>query len=308
MDQPVTSLRFAWLLVAAAIITIALKAAAFIVTGSVGLLSDALESIVNLAAAFLALTMLSIAARPPDESHEYGHGKAEYFSSGAEGALIVISAAGIAWAAIPRLVTPHPLQRIDVGLAAAMVASLINLGVARVLLAAARTHRSATLEASARHLMTDFWTSVAVLAGVILVSATGWQRIDPLLALLVAGNIVRTGFQLLRESTLGLMDAALPSADRDAIVRVLDGFASRNVQYHALRTRMAGARKFVAVHILVPGEWTVQQGHELLEELEAAILSVVPGVNTMTHLEPREDPAAFEDIRLDRAGDGSVAG
>jgi cation diffusion facilitator family transporter len=300
----VKSLRFAWLLIAAALATIALKAAAFVVTGSVGLLSDALESVVNLVAAFLALAMLSIAARPPDESHEYGHGKAEYFSSGVEGALIVFSAAGIAWVAIPRLIAPRALQQIDVGLAAALIASLINLGVARVLLKAGREQRSAALEASARHLMTDFWTSVAVLGGVVTVSVTGWERMDPLLALMVAGNIVRTGFQLLRESALGLMDASLPAADREAITAVLEAYAPRSVQYHALLTRMAGARKFASVHVLVPGSWTVQQGHELLEEIEADILGAVPGIHILTHLEPREDPAAFEDMRLDRANHG----
>ncbi len=292
--------RFAWLLIAAALFTIALKAAAWYVTGSVGLLSDALESIVNLASAFLALAMLTIAARPPDELHAYGHGKAEYFSSGVEGALIVLSAGGIVWAAISRLIDPRPLEMVGTGVLVAFVATCVNLVVARVLLTAGRENRSATLEAGAQHLMTDFWTSVAVVGGVIVVSLTGWQRLDPLLALLVAANIVRTGLKLLRASTLGLMDTAIPAAERDAITKVLDSYAARDVQYHALRTRQAGARKFASVHVLVPGDWSVQRGHELLEEIEAGIAAAVQGLNIFTHLEPRDDPAAFRDIGLDR--------
>jgi cation diffusion facilitator family transporter len=292
--------RLAWLLVVAALVTIALKAAAFFLTGSVGLLSDALESVVNLAAAFLALAMLTIAARPPDEAHEYGHGKAEYFSSGAEGALIVLAAAGIVWAAIPRFITPQPLHQVDIGLALAATASLVNLAVARVLLRAGREARSAALEAAALHLMTDFWTSVAVLGGIVVVTVTGVQRLDPLLALFVAGNIVRTGYRLVRDSTLGLMDTALLPEDRDSITAVLLRYAQRGIQHHALRTRQAGTRKFASVHVLVPGNWTVQQGHELLDEIEAAVQTAVPGVHIFTHLEPRDDPSAFQDIKLDR--------
>ena len=292
--------RFAWLLILAALFTIALKALAWYVTGSVGLLSDALESIVNLASAFLALAMLTIAARPPDELHAYGHGKAEYFSSGFEGALIVLSAGGIVWAAISRLINPRPLQEVNTGLAVAFAATCVNLVVARVLLKAGRENRSATLEAGAQHLMTDFWTSVAVLAGVVVVSLSGWQRLDPIIALLVAANILRTGFQLMRASTLGLMDTAISAAERDAIIRVLASYASRDVQYHALRTRQAGTRRFASVHVLVPGDWSVQRGHELLEEIEEAIAAAVPGLSIFTHLEPRDDPAAFRDIGLDR--------
>jgi len=291
---------FAWLSIAAAVLTIGLKLGAYFLTGSVALLSDALESIVNLVAACMALAMLTIAARPPDEEHAYGHSKAEYFSSGIEGALILFAAFGIVWNAIPRLFAPQALEQIGVGLAISLFATGINFGVARVLLHAGRKHRSISLEADAQHIMTDVWTSLGVLVGIGAVALTGWSRLDPIIALLVALNIVWTGVQLVRRSALGLMDTALPASDQTSIHEVLARFRDQGIQFHALRTRQAGTRKFVSVHVLVPGTWQVQRGHELLEDVEAAIEAVVPGVHVFTHLEPREDPAAWKDVELDR--------
>lgn len=292
--------RFIWLSMAAAVITIVLKGAAYFLTGSVGLLSDALESFVNLGATFMALAMLTIAARPPDETHAYGYGKAEYFSSGVEGALILIAAASIAWAAIPRLIDPQRLEQVGIGLAISALASLINLGVARVLLAAGRRYRSITLEADAHHLMSDVWTSAGVVVGVGAVAITGWTRLDPIIALVVAGYIVWTGARLVRRSVGGLMDTALPVAQQEAIRQVLSRYERQGIQYHALRTRQAGTRAFMSLHVLVPGDWTVQRGHDLLEDLERDIRAAIPGATVTTHLEPLGDPTALEDIALDR--------
>ena len=292
--------RFAWISIAAALVTMGLKAGAYGITGSVGLLSDAIESLVNLAGGIMALAMLTVAARPPDEDHAYGHGKAEYFSSGVEGTLILIAALSIGVTAVRRLVTPRPLEAIGLGLAISVVASLVNLGVALVLLRAARRHDSITLEANARHLLTDVWTSVAVVVGVGAVAVTRWEWLDPLVALIVAGNIIWTGVQIVRRSISGLMDIAIPAADVAAIQRVLDVFRQGGVQFHALITRQAGAQKFVSVHVLVPDDWTVKRGHELLEQLEAEIRRAVPSTVVFTHLEPRDDPASWADEKLER--------
>ncbi len=298
--KPPSLTRFAWLSIAAALATMALKAVAYWLTGSVGLLSDALESLVNLAGALMALAMLTVAARPPDEDHAYGHGKAEYFSAGVEGTLILVAAASIAVAAVERLLHPRPLERVGLGLAVSVVASLVNLGVALVLLRAAKSHRSATLQANAHHLLTDVWTSAGVLVGVGAVALTGWQRLDPIVALAVAANIVFTGGRIVLDSVAGLMDAALPASDIEVLRKLLDGYASDGIEYHALRTRQAGARRFVSVHVLVPPEWTVQQGHELLERIEADIRRALPPVTVFTHLEPLGDPAAMSDMDLHR--------
>ena len=292
--------RFAWLSIAAALATMALKAAAYWLTGSVGLLSDALESLVNLAGALMALAMLTVAAWPADENHAYGHGKAEYFSAGVEGALILIAAIAIAVAAIDRLLHPRPIEQVGIGLAVSVVASLLNLGVALVLLKAARAHRSATLQANAHHLLTDVWTSAGVLVGVGAVALTGWLVLDPLVALAVAANIVFAGGRIVRDSVAGLMDAALPPADLKVLRELLDGYATDGIEYHALRTRQAGARRFVSVHVLVPPEWSVQQGHDLLERIEADIRRALPPVTVDTHLEPLGDPAALADQELHR--------
>ena len=292
--------KFAWLSIAAAVATIALKAAAYLITGSVGLLSDALESLVNLAAASMALAMLTVAARPPDEMYAFGYGKAEYFSSGVEGALILLAAAGIVWTALPRLASPQPLEQVGIGLAVSVLASVINFAVARRLLKAGKEYRSITLEADARHLLTDVWTSAGIIAGVFAVSLTGWTRVDPLIALVVAANILWTGAQLLRRSLLGLMDAALPAADQNAIKDVLSQYERRGIRHHALRTRRSGTRSFISLHVLVPGAWTVQRGHEVLEHIERDIRAALPGSSVFTHLEAVDDPASWEDIALDR--------
>jgi cation diffusion facilitator family transporter len=293
--------RFAWLSIAAALATIALKAAAYHVTGSVGLLSDALESVVNLVAALMALAMLVVAARPPDEMHAFGYSKAEYFASGAEGALIVLAAASIAWAAIPRLITPRALEQVGIGLAASVLAALLNFAVARLLLNAGHKYRSITLEADAHHLMTDVWTSAAIIGGIGVVAFTGWMRLDAVIALVVAVNILWTGVKLLRRSVLGLMDATLPPAEQEAIKQILGGYEREGFRYHALRTRHAGSRSFISFHVLVPGDWTVQRGHDLLERVERDIRAAVPGATVFTHLEPIGDPAAWQDIPLDRS-------
>jgi cation diffusion facilitator family transporter len=293
-------LRFAWLSIGAAIATIALKGLAWWLTGSVGLLSDALESFVNLAAALFTLLVLSIAARPPDEEHAYGYSKAEYFASGFEGTLILVAAALIAVAAAERLMHPQPLASVGVGLAVSAIASAVNFAVARVLLGAAQRHRSIALEADARHLLTDVWTSAGVIAGVAAVAATGWLWLDPALALAVAANITWWGVKLVRRSVLGLLDRALAPAERAAIERALAEFRAAGVEFHALRTREAAGRSFVSMHVLVPGGWTVQRGHDVLEEVEARIRAAVPGAAVFTHLEPREDPASYRDVKLDR--------
>ncbi|MGE5319310.1 MAG: cation diffusion facilitator family transporter [Hyphomicrobiaceae bacterium] len=292
--------RFAWLSIAAAVATIGLKGVAWWLTDSVGLLSDALESFVNLAGAVMTLAMLGIAAMPEDDTHGYGHSKAEYFASGFEGVLILGAAIAIAVTAVERLVAPRPLEQVGLGLAVSAIAALVNLGAARVLLAAGQRNHSIALEADARHLMTDVWTSAGVIAGVAAVALTGWQRLDPLIALAVAANIVWSGVQLMRRSAAGLMDATLPAEQHEAVVRVLRGYKGQGVDYHALRTRQAGARQFVSVHILVPGQWTVARGHDLVDAIEADIGKALPRASVITHLEPLEDPASWHDVGLDR--------
>jgi len=299
--KPPSLTRYAWLSIAAAIATMLLKSGAWLLTDSVGLLSDALESLVNLAGALMALAMLAVAARPPDEDHAYGHSKAEYFNAGAEGALIVVAAVTIAVAAVDRLAHPRPIEQVGVGLAVSVVAALLNLGVALVLMRAARAHRSATLQASAHHLMTDVWTTGGVLVGVGAVAITGWLVLDPLVAIAVAANIVWTGGRILVDSVAGLMDAALPAREQRLLHDLLQGYAAaEGVEYHALRTRRAGAHRFVAVHVLVPPGWSVQQGHDLLERIEADIRRALPPVTVDTHLEPLGDPAALSDQDLHR--------
>lgn len=301
MLNPRSLARYAWISVAAALATIGLKTWAWWVTGSVGLLSDAIESVVNLVAALVALWMLALAERPPDEAHAHGYSKAEYFSSGFEGAMILLAAGAIIWAAAPRLLAPAPLEQVGVGLVISVVASLINLGVSVLLLRAARQHRSITLEADAHHLMTDVWTSGGVVLGVLLVSFTGWERLDPLIAMAVGGNILRTGYQLLRRSAQGLLDPSLDRSRLEAIRAVLDRHRAMGIGFHALRTREAAGRSFVSVHVLVPGEWTVQRGHDLLEEIETEVRAAVPGCSVITHLEPLEDPLSLADEALDRS-------
>ena len=292
--------KFAWLAILAALATIALKAAAWWLTGSVGMLSDALESFVNLAAAVVTLAMLTVAARPPDEAYAYGYSKAEYFASGLEGTLILVAAVLIAIAAIERLLAPQPLERVGIGLAVSVAASAVNLGVARVLARAGRHYGSIALEAVAQHLMTDVWTSAGVVVGVALVALTGWLWLDPVLALAVAAHIVWAGVGIVRRSVVGLLDRALPETERSAIEAALDGFRSQGIEFHALRTRAAAGRSFVSMHVLVPGAWSVKRGHDVVEEIEDRVRKAVPSASVFTHLEPLEDPASYGDERLDR--------
>lgn len=296
--------RFAWLSIGAALVTIALKMAAWRLTGSVGLLSDALESFVNLAAAALTLAMLLVAARPPDEEHAFGYGKAEYVSSGAEGALILVAALGIGWAAVGRLLHPQPLERAGLGVLVSAGAALVNLAVGRALLAAGRRHDSIALEADGRHLMTDVWTSAGVLLGIGAVTATGWLWLDPVVALAVAAHIVWSGYGLVRRSWLGLLDPAIAAPELEALRTVLARHGSAEVQFHAVRTRQAGTRRFVAMHVLVPGAWTVSRGHALLEAIEQDVRAAIPAATVFTHLEALEDPASFADQELDRLDGG----
>ena len=293
--------RFAWLSIAAAVLTLGLKAVAYLLTGSVGLFSDALESIVNLAGALMALTMLTIAARPADEDHAYGHNKAEYFSSGVEGTLILIAAASIGITAFQRLLAPKPLEQIGLGLGVSIIASIVNLSVALVLKKAGKRYHSITLEASAQHLMTDVWTSAGVLVGVGAVALTGWERLDPVIAFIVAGNITWSGISIVRKSVLGLMDTALPAEEQSVIRSVLERYSQEGVQFHALRTRQAGSLGFVSFHVLVPGLGTVHHGHNLRERIESDLRRALPKVSVFTHLESIDDPASWDDTTLDRA-------
>lgn len=292
--------NYAWLSIAAAIVTITLKMVAWQLTGSVGLLSDALESVVNLVAAIVALVALTVAARDPDEEHAYGHGKAEYFSSGLEGGLIFLAACGIFYTAIPRLIEPQPLEGVGIGLVLASIASVINGLVGWRLMRAAREYRSITLESDAKHLFTDVWTSIAVVAGVMIVAATGWARLDALLAIAVGINILFTGYELIRRSVNGLLDAAISDEDMAAIQAILDTYQmEQGVMTHAVRTRQAGRRRFVSMHVLVPGSWTVTRGHDLVADLEADIRASLPETTVFTHLEPIEEPESWNDTGLD---------
>ena len=289
---------YAFLSIAAAILTIALKLGAYLLTNSIGFLSDAMESGVNLVAAFFAVWALTYAAKPPDEEHVFGHSKAEYFSSGFEGALILVAAISIAIAAIPRLIHPEPLEQVSIGLLLSIIASAINGGVALILLKAGKRLHSITLRADAHHLLTDVWTSVGVILGLLLVSVTGWLILDPLIAILVAINIVWTGAKLIQESSSALLDASIPLTERQMIDELLSAYDRQQVQFHAIRTRMAGMRKFVSFHVLVPGAWTVQQGHDLCEEIESKICQSLPNINVFIHLEPLEDPKSWTDQEL----------
>ena len=302
MENSHTSLtKYARLSIAASLAVLALKFGAYLLTDSVGLLSDAVETLVNLFAALMAFAMLQIAARPEDDKHPFGHTKAEYFSSGMEGTLILVASISIAVAAIERLRHPMPLKSIGAGMFVSFAATLINFLVARILLRAGKKHHSITLEADGSHLMTDVWTSVGVLLGVGATALTRQKLLDPLIALAVAANIVRTGIHFIRRSVAGLMDAALPQAQQDAILRILDSYKeSQGVEYHALRTRQAASRQFVSVHLLFPGAWTIHDAHEVAEKVEGDIRAALPRAVVSTHLEPVEDECSHQDIYLDR--------
>jgi cation diffusion facilitator family transporter len=281
--------------VATSVLTIALKFGAYALTGSVGLLSDALESFVNLAAALIALVALTYAHADEDEDHNFGHQKAEYFSSGIEGALIFVAAGAIVWSAVPRLLEPRPLEQVGVGLALSVLAAGANLLCGWFLLKGAREHRSITLEADAHHLLTDVWTTAGVIAAVAVVHFTGWLVLDPLIAIAVALQILWTGWTLIRRSFDGLMDRAMPADERGRIVAVLEQVRRHGGDYHRLRTRVSGKKSFVDVHVLVPGTMSVHEGHDLVHRLEEEIESAMPHVEVLTHLEPLEDPRSWED-------------
>jgi cation diffusion facilitator family transporter len=291
---------YARLSIVAAVLTIGLKLAAWRVTGSVGMLSDAAESVVNLVAALIALWALTVAERPADARHAFGYTKVEYFSSGVEGFLIIAAAAGIAVAAWDRWRSPRPIEDPWLGIGVSVAASAINGAVAAVLLSAGRRLRSITLTADAHHLLTDVWTSAGVVLGIALVALTGWQRLDPLIAAAVAVNIVWTGWRLVRETGLGLMDTSLPEEERRTVTEALAPFQEQGILFHAILSRVAGRRRFVTMHVLVPGTWTVQKGHDLCEDIEAAVRKALPGAHAITHLEPREDPVSWDDRGLDR--------
>ncbi len=315
MNTEQKSLTFyGWLSIAAAISTIVLKTYAYLLTDSVGLLSDALESVINLVAAVIMLIVLHIAALPPDEGHPYGHEKVEYFSSGAEGVMILLAAIGIGMTAWERLLNPHTLQQLDIGIAISILASLINLVVARILIKVGKQQRSITLESDGKHLMTDVWTTAGILVGIGVIFVANyfesslaiakqlglndWAILDPIIAILVAINIVWAGLQLIRRTVSGLLDAALSNDEQIKIIEVLDKFVSSdNIAYHALRTRYSGARRFMSVHILVQGNWTVQQGHDLVELIEQEIMAIFNNIDIDTHLEPIEDDASWRHLK-----------
>ena len=293
---------YAGLSVVTSAVTIVLKFAAYYLTGSVGLLSDAVEALVNIVAALIALGVLAYSDAKPDREHNFGHEKAQYFSSGIEGALIFVAAGAIVWTSIPRLMDPQPIEQITIGLVLSVLAALANAGCAWVMLRAARDHRSITLEADAKHLLTDVWTTLGVFVGVLLVKWTGWLRLDPLVALAVALQIVWTGWHLMARSFQGLMDRAIPDEDRAHVVEVLETLRTQGGDYHALRTRVAGAKSFVDVHILLPGKMSIQQGHDLVEHLESDIRARLPHIEVLTHLEPLEDPKSWDDPHNPLAG------
>lgn len=292
--------RYAWLSMAAAVGTMLLKGVAAWLTGSVGLLSDALESFVNLGAALLALWMLRVAVEPPDAKHPFGYGKAEYFSAVVEGGMIVIAALAIIATALPRLIEPQPLEAFGAGIVISLSATAINLGVALVLLRASKQHHSVALEADAHHLLTDVWTSIGIVVGIGAMVLTGWLILDPLIAIAVAVYIVWTGIGVMRRSVWGLMDRSLPETELESIRAVLEPYKIRGMDYHALRTRRAGRRRLVELHLLVPGEMSVLEGHRVAEEIEQKIRVALPGSGVLTHLEPIEDAASYRDQELFR--------
>jgi len=286
-EQPKLT-RFAWLSIAAAVLTIALKSEAYLLTGSVGLLSDAAESLVNLVAAVVALIALHVAARPADENHNFGHGQAEYFSAGIEGLMIFVAAGVILVSSVQRFLHPAELESIGLGLAISTVASVVNGAVGLLLLRVGAAHRSVTLTADGKHLLTDVWTSVGVIIGVLLVGLTGWQRLDPIVAAIVGLNILVTGFRLASQSVTSLLGAAMPADDLARVNAVLDDMRTAEIDFTDLRTRESGRHRFVSLTVLVPANWTVEQGHTLADDVEVAIAKNLPDTDVQTHLEPRQ--------------------
>ena len=292
--------KFAWLSIFTAIVTISLKTIAYLLTGSIGLLSDTIESLVNLAAAVISLIMLRIAEQPPDAEHRYGHSKAEYFASITEGLFIFIAAVTISLSAINRIIHPKIIEQAFLGLGISIAASIINYIVSLKLLKVGKKHRSITLEADGHHLMTDVITSIGVIVAVFLIAITGWQILDPVIAILVAINIIFTGFDLMKRSVLGLLDTSISREELDIIQMLCGKYERRALKFHGLRTRQSAQRRFVSFHVLVPGIWTVKKGHDLLEKIEKEIRDLIEKVTVSTHLEPVEDPRSLEDISIER--------
>lgn len=288
--------KYGWLSLGVSLVVFVIKIAAFALTGSVGLLSDALESTVNIVAALVAIVALRTASKPGDAEHHFGHGKAEYFSALVEGVMIFVAALLIIYTAVERLLNPRPLEQLGIGLAISVVASVINGATAMLLIRAGRRHRSIVLEADGKHLMTDVWTSAGVVLAVGLVAVTGWDVLDPVIAIVVALNIVFAGALLIRNSTAGLMDSALPESDHQIIVDILQRTASDAVSFHAIQTRASGRQRFVSMHVLVPGDWSVQRGHDLVCSLEDELHAALEHLTVQTHVEPREDPRSWEDV------------
>jgi len=285
-------LRMVYLSIATSLATIALKFGAYFLTGSVSLWSDALESLVNLAAALVALGALIVAERPADERHMYGHDKAEYFSSGVEGALILVAAVSIIWSAVHRLVDPQPLARLGPGIVIAFLAGAMNFATARVMLKVARQHDSIVIEADAKHLLTDVWTSAGIIGGLLVVMAMPqWAVLDPVMAIAVGIHIVVTGVGLLRRSADGLMDAALPASELKRAEALIRTELPDGANFHALRTRKAGARRFLELHLLVPGTMSVLESHALCDRIEATLMAHLAKAHVTIHVEPRETQA-----------------
>jgi cation diffusion facilitator family transporter len=285
-----------WFSIIASILTIIIKSAAYFTTGSVGFMSDAMESFINLIAGIVAFISLTIAARPADKKHPFGHDKAEYFSSLTEGVLITLAAVGIAYTAINRIYNPQPLEELNIGMALSIFATLINLATARLLLYFARKHNSITIEADAHHLMTDVWTTVGIVGGIILVKFTNWQILDPIMAIVVAISILYTGAKLIIRSTDGLMDQKLSEIDLKIIMEILENHKSTGLDYHALYTRQASSKRFINFHLLFPGDFTIHQAHEVTKIIENEILEKIPNSNIFIHLEPLNDPDAYDDF------------
>lgn len=292
-----TPARLLWASVAVAVITILLKTLAWYVTGSVGLLSDAMESFVNLASAIFALMMVTIAQRPADEDHPYGHHKAEYFSSGFEGILIVGVAAGIIWAAVSRLLTPQPLDELGWGLALSVLSSALNGLLAWVMFSAAREHRSIALEADAKHLVTDVWTSGGVVLGLVGVTLTGWLWLDAVAAIGVAVNILREGVHLMWRSSQGLMDEAVEPEVLQEIQRILADFDHHTIRFDHVTTRRSGQRRFVDMHMHMPASWSLGRAAAVRTSVEQALMSAVPGLRASIQLLPSDVEAHFDDAR-----------
>lgn len=282
--------RFIWLSIGTAIATVAIKGVAAWLTNSVGLWSDAMESTVNLVAALVALWALRLSAKPADHNHDFGHGKAEYMSAAVEGTLIFLAAAVIIYGAVERLLTPAPLEQLGLGLALSGLATLLNLGTGLLLIRAGRKHRSITLEADGKHLLTDVWTSVGVLVAIGLVVITGWKILDPVIALLVGANILLTGYRLVRRSVVGLLDGTLPPDEVAVVADALHQICQDpGVELADFRTRESGRQRFVYATLTVPGSWTVKRSHDVADQVEDAIDGALPGTTTFVHIEPASE-------------------